>query len=788
MDRNGNAIRQIPTPSPGELHPLAHFPLRLRRPPAPIASMLGRDREIEQLDNLLAAGARLVTISGPGGVGKTRLLLAWLNQTRPAFPHIAWLPLAPLGDAHLFPGALAMSLGVQSGSREAALDELIATIGDRSLLLAVDNVEHLPGVATWLSDLASSCPNLTIVATSRSRLLVAGEQVLRVPPLPSPQPETKPQSLMALPGVQLFIERVRSADPDVTWNDASLELAGRIVHMVEGLPLAIELAAEHAAVLGLSATCEQLGQSLLSLPARGQGLDDRHQTMRRTIDWSFRSLPGSARRAFLRLSVFPASFSLDAAVFVLTGSESDESAARETVLGDLSLLIDHHLLIRHQESPLRFRMLHVLREFGEDQLRADGSYEAALAALTNWCNRAVERHSVIGKGSALRRHQMQVESLTFVENDMPAIRRAFQYLQTISCPPETLLLYPSAVHYYGWVGGDVAEIWQMHEDALDQTPAVASELRARVAIWAGLLGCLLEQEDQAIARAHSSIEYATAIGNPDLLSFCLKTTGQIHGYFDRDAEAVMWLERALRIENVVNPTIELELAAAHLRLQQADLARPYVDRVVAMQRNLGSAHMVIVTNLVAGTLSMADGDMARSNTLFRTAAEEILQNADPALLADVAMSVSVIPVQQRNYERAATLVGAAVALRELTGRKRFRNQPLYWHLKSRLSAGLSPQALKRALTGGSCLGFEATCDLILSTLDTDTSETLSTLTRRETEVLQLLADGLTDSEIANRLFLSRPTVSNHVAAILRKLDVRSRAAAVHVAHDRNMLQ
>jgi predicted ATPase/class 3 adenylate cyclase len=351
--------------------------------PADLTTFVGRRREQEEVAALLGR-ARLVTLTGIGGAGKTRLALAVAAGTGERFPDGVWLAeLAPLRDPSLVVAAVVAALGLLPGelvrqgeSPERALAEHLAR---RHLLLVLDNCEHLIGAAASLvHTILADCPDVTILATSVAVLGVPGEVVYRVPPLClPPDGGASPDELAAADAVALFCERARAAEPGFELTPANAATVARICHRLDGIPLALELAAARIRVLGARQVADRLDQRFRLLSGGARTDDPRHQTLRAAIDWSHGLLPPAEQRVLRRLSVFPGTFELEAAEEVAADVEDDGDGASgegfET-LDHLSRLIDKSFVVvaAHHDDEVRYRLLETIRAYAAEELARAG--------------------------------------------------------------------------------------------------------------------------------------------------------------------------------------------------------------------------------------------------------------------------------------------------------------------------------------------------------------------------------------------------------------------------------
>ncbi|HEU0113159.1 MAG TPA: hypothetical protein VFQ80_00695, partial [Thermomicrobiales bacterium] len=325
---------------------------------------------------LLDEAVPLLTLTGPGGVGKTRLALAIAADVADAFADgVVWVDLAPLADPALVPAAVAAALQMAPGSTQPLPVQLAAVLRPRQILLLLDNCEHvLAEAAALVAILLTSCPAMQALATSRAPLHVQGEQVFPAPPLAVPDPGAKQRDVVAAaPAVALFVQRARGADPHFTLTDENAVVVAEICRRLDGLPLAIELAAARVNLLSPAALLALLNHRLQVLAAGPRDAPARHQTIRDAIAWSYALLAPAEQAFFRRLAVFAGGWTLEA---VAAASDLSLSAA----LNRLNTLVDQSLVVRQQapgDDDRRFTMLETIREFALAQLVEQGEASAA---------------------------------------------------------------------------------------------------------------------------------------------------------------------------------------------------------------------------------------------------------------------------------------------------------------------------------------------------------------------------------------------------------------------------
>ncbi|HET9927212.1 MAG TPA: BTAD domain-containing putative transcriptional regulator, partial [Rubrobacter sp.] len=362
----GRPSKELLGPSPNNL-------------PASLTSFVGREEALLEIKRLLSM-TRLLTLTGAGGAGKTRLALEVARDLLGAYPEGVWLvELAPLSDPALTRQAVAAALGVREQPGRPLTDTLTDHLRRKDLLLVLDNCEHLVDAAAHLAaDLLESCPKLRILATSREPLGVPGEAVWTVPPLSLPDAgrATSFEGLMGTEAVRLFLDRARSRLPGFELGEENAVAVGRICRKLEGIPLAIELAAARMGALAVEQVAQRLEDSLKLLAGGNRIADPRQQTLRATLNWSHELLSEAERKLFGRLSVFAGGWTLETAEEVCSG----EGIERDDVADLLSKLVDKSLVMAGAgaQGALRYRMLEPVRQYARERVEESGEAGALL--------------------------------------------------------------------------------------------------------------------------------------------------------------------------------------------------------------------------------------------------------------------------------------------------------------------------------------------------------------------------------------------------------------------------
>jgi predicted ATPase/class 3 adenylate cyclase/DNA-binding CsgD family transcriptional regulator/uncharacterized protein HemY len=623
--------------------------------PRELTSFVGREREVAEVKRLLGL-TRLLTLTGSGGVGKTRLGLRVASDVadrpadaEPAYPDGVWLvELAALGDGALVPQALASALDVRDQPGRILLDTLVDVLRPRTCLVLLDNCEHLVAACAALADrLLRSCPGLSLLATSREPLGIAGETVWRVPPLTLPDalpgelPAGGTAALAQFEAVRLFEERARAALPAFTLTDQNGPAVAQICQRLDGIPLAIELAAARARGLAPEQLAGRLDDRFRLLTGGSRTALARHQTLRALVDWSHELLSEPERVLFRRLSVFAGGWTLDAAEAVCSGQEIEP----EDVLGPLLQLVDRSLVLAEEQlvlasdlPPVRYRLLETLRQYGAEKLREAGEELAVRARHLDWYLRLAEvvGSSLRGRGAADQSKRLEAEH----DN----LRAALGWSLMAETADETRLSgqqLAGMLLEFWWMRAYLSEGRRWLDAALSldlKATNVHRYARARALVGAGLLSGLLGDFDRADALNTEALTLLRPEDDPSLAGLAMSVLGfAAEGRGDTDRAAGLY-EQVLALARAVQHSWITGWQLANLgRLAIArgdyDRAATLLEESVTQLEQAGDRQGMTWPFQSLGRLAERLGDHARATLFFEEALAAAQDVGDKAGMA-----------------------------------------------------------------------------------------------------------------------------------------------------------
>jgi predicted ATPase/DNA-binding CsgD family transcriptional regulator len=850
--------------------------------PLSATPLLGRSREVAAVRAVLDAGdVRLVTLTGAGGIGKTRLALEVAGTLEGHFAYGArFVPLAAVRDAGLVPATVAQTLDVRPEGGVSPTAALIEVLRPRHLLLVLDNLEHLAqGLAPLIAELLAACPRLHLLATSRVPLRIAAEQQYPLEPLSLPERTTDItlERIAQSSAVQLFVQRVQAARPDFTLRRDLAEDVAEICRLLDGVPLAIELAAARVPILSPMELRQRLSSRLPLLTGNRMDAPPRHRTMRDAIAWSYDLLPEADQRALRQLSVFAGGFTLDAAEAVT------EDVCRSVPIVDLlGSLVDHSLLrvVADAHGRDRFRQLETIREYGLERLVESGEERAARDQHAAYFQQLVSAlHLAVAEAEPADRGGRLVHLLDRLEAERHNLRAALTWLQRQERIEEAMELAVAIWPFRTNHGYDV-EARATIEELLDQTSAsrhsvaradalhAACNLARRqgdplramevgkeaLAIYRALddPGCAgevllslgwvlldLGRLDEALGHYRESYRLAQAVGNLEAVAAALDMMGLLYVERNDLGAAASCLQQALRISRTEGDRGRLGQVLGHLgvlalRQRKTDLASDYLRESMAIAREIRDEHLLSMGVTFFAETLYRHGDLDAAESLL---AEDLAACRTTGYAHGIAMTLAnlgCLAIDRRNPEEAlrllresvvafqriglryasqygatmcfdafaclafeldalpsaARFIGMADALLDRDGLARPDGDPLFIDQRrlDALRSALESVELDAEWQAGHALSEDAMVEAALAfTLPPTISPSIpqdvtfgneSGLTPRELDVLRLMADGLTNQQIADALFVSQRTVASHAASITGKLGVSTRTGAV----------
>ncbi|HZF91991.1 ATP-binding protein [Streptomyces sp.] len=746
------------------------------------------DRRDEQAEGReLLARARLVTLTGPGGVGKTRLAARIAARVARAFPDgVRFLPLSGLHDPALVPLAAADVLGLHDHSAQPPLDALVEQVRDRRLLLVVDNCEHLLSVCAGLAAaLLRGTTGVRVLATSRHRLGLTEEHLMDVRPLPVPDPDGDLATADAGPALTLFADRAAAVDPGFRLTAANRAAVARLCRRLDGLPLAIELAAVRMRVLGVEQLLARLDDRYRLLSAGSPAVLPRHQTLRAAVDWSHDLCTPHEQLVWARASVLAGSFDLETAEAVCADGQRVRAY---DVLEAVAGLVDKSVLCREAgPDGVRYRLLDTLRHYGLEKLRelpgspgAPGEEPAARRRQRDWMQEraaACER-AWFGPG--------QRETVARLRADQDNLRAALDY--SLTAPGEALagLRLAGTLWFYWHACGAPREGRHWLDRALDAHPEPTPE-RAR-ALWiSGLLAGCPEDLTRGSRRAEEAAALARRLGDEAEAAHAAYVIGVIRLFSDDLGAALDHFRASVARGRVPGQHLSLvgldrvELACALSFLGQADQAIAVCEET----RRLCEAHgEEWVLSYVLRMLALAHTVKRDWPRAERHAREALRRKHAVHDIVGIGLTLDLLAQIAGHHgapERAAVLLGGADRVWADVDRDRWGSAALGAArdgTETRAREAVGAQDYERAYAHGAALTLS---DLIGYALEEhrppepERPPQGAPLTRRETQVAELVAEGLANQQIADRLVIARRTAEGHVERILSKLGFSNRS-------------
>ncbi|MGD9711005.1 MAG: helix-turn-helix domain-containing protein [Thermomicrobiales bacterium] len=622
--------------------------------PAPPNPLIGRDALVREIVGLITNGSsNLLTLTGPGGVGKTRIAIEVASSIAAERKQpVVFVPLAPVSDPRLVPSAIAHALAIPPGGSPPA-DRVLAVLARRKLLLVLDNFEHLLDASPFVAMIAAGAPDVSLVITSRSRLRLSIEREVPVPPLQIPDQGASTEEISRSGAIQLFSARATDSEGHFALTDDTAGTAAEICRRVDGLPLAIELAASKLRMISAATLLTMLDHRLPVLTGGQRDQPARQQSMRATIEWSYGLLHASDQKLFRWLSTYGGGFSLSAVV--LTGASIGRSEAE--AIDALDHLLDSGLIerIARPASEPRFRILETIREYGMEQLGKHGELDEARTANAEFI------YAYIADGAPPPCASEDNHWLARVDLEEANIVAAFDWI----CRPETAewaVQFASAIGFYWEVRGPYVESALRLRRAIGLSPVVPSSSTTHALFWAASLSMYARQFEVARAIGEVALTMARSLGYLRGEAFALSILGWIADVSENWDEAAVFLEQAIakwKDVDELHPQAQQMMLLGGRAYVQGDYvkARALEEKAMAIFAGRANDVWIAAAHWYLGFIDVAEGKWHDAACRFFHALELWLSDSFSTHLFKPLIHLADVAAAIGDWETAATLVG-----------------------------------------------------------------------------------------------------------------------------------
>jgi predicted ATPase/DNA-binding winged helix-turn-helix (wHTH) protein len=672
---------------------------------APFAPIVGREKEIAEIENLLKK-SRLVTLTGVGGTGKTRLAREIACRALANFADgVFFVALADVRKPDLVASAIAQIFGVKESKENSLLENLKNFFSEKNLLLAVDNFEQIVSAAPVLAEILAAAPRVRILATSRILLHLPQEREFRVPPLDLPETLSELESLSQNEAVKLFIERANKVKSSFALTAENAASVAEICRRLEGLPLAIELAAARIKILSPQSIAARLENCLKILTGGAKDAPARQQTMRGAIDWSWDLLDADEKKLFRRVSIFAGGLTIDAAESVCASNEID-------LYNCLTALVESSLLgqIELSGGESRFRLLEVVREYGLEKLANDGELaEMQRRHAEFFLNLATTAQPALSGAE-------QTKWLSILETEHDNLRAALAW--SFEHDAETTLRLARALGQFWYVRGHLSEGSANFREVLSRTTDLLVAVRGEALVGAGIL----EQRRGDVGKSRELFTEARAVGekvgDADIIATALNGLGIGAAVEGDETAARAFLEEGLRVSQAAKNQRYIGLFLNNLgeharrRGDYAEARRLYAESLI-IQRELGNTRIVGIALGNLGRVSYLQNDFAAARQFYAESLEISRSLGDLHSIAQLLDGFAGLKAETQP-ERAAQLLSAANALRQKVGSDFDQaDADFYVKIYQTIEANLERENFAKQLRVGSAMSLAQSVSLAL---------------------------------------------------------------------------